>query len=181
MNKNAKLWVKALRSGKYKQAQRQLKDGDAYCCLGVACVLAAKSGIKVPQITDEDKELEHDFCIVRDWLGLKGSEGNYQARSLAADNDEGKSFEDIADIIEAKREVVTQFGTGPDMLLLLKHRGTLPRRGDVQRGLRCYKSHLRGYHCRLLNYFDHTDNQGLVSINGIRGFSRECLDYTEQG
>lgn len=36
-------WVKALRSGKYKQAREALKRGDRYCCLGVLCnVLGAE-------------------------------------------------------------------------------------------------------------------------------------------
>lgn len=30
-------WVKALRSGDYKQAQKFLKVDNAYCCLGVLC------------------------------------------------------------------------------------------------------------------------------------------------
>ena len=30
-------WVKALRSGRYKQGEGYLKDGDTYCCLGVLC------------------------------------------------------------------------------------------------------------------------------------------------
>lgn len=33
-------WLAALRSGKYKQGERKLKEGDSYCCLGVACVVA---------------------------------------------------------------------------------------------------------------------------------------------
>lgn len=36
-----KRWVKALRSGKYKQGKnylrRQTPEGDRYCCLGVLC------------------------------------------------------------------------------------------------------------------------------------------------
>jgi len=32
-------WVKALRSGKFEKTTSQLKDGDAYCCLGVLCVV----------------------------------------------------------------------------------------------------------------------------------------------
>jgi len=28
-------WVKALRSGKYQQGRYKLKDGNAFCCLGV--------------------------------------------------------------------------------------------------------------------------------------------------
>jgi hypothetical protein len=48
MNKRIKArWVKALRSGKYKQGRTQLKmktpDGDLFCCLGVLCDLHSKS------------------------------------------------------------------------------------------------------------------------------------------
>lgn len=36
-------WAKALRSGRYKQAQGSLQVGRAYCCLGVLCrVVGAK-------------------------------------------------------------------------------------------------------------------------------------------
>lgn len=42
MNKKQKMvakWVKALRSGKYKQTTGRLQDGKGYCCLGVACAI----------------------------------------------------------------------------------------------------------------------------------------------
>lgn len=39
-----KLWVKALRSGEYKQSEGSLKNKDGFCCLGVLCDLAAKDG-----------------------------------------------------------------------------------------------------------------------------------------
>lgn len=32
-----RVWIKALRSGKYKQTTGQLQDNHGYCCLGVAC------------------------------------------------------------------------------------------------------------------------------------------------
>lgn len=32
------IWIKALRSGKYKQGPRYLNVGDYYCCLGVLAV-----------------------------------------------------------------------------------------------------------------------------------------------
>lgn len=38
MNKQIKrLWVKALKSGKYKQTKESLRDRKGYCCLGVLC------------------------------------------------------------------------------------------------------------------------------------------------
>jgi hypothetical protein len=30
-------WIKALRSGQYKQCKEQLRNNNKYCCLGVAC------------------------------------------------------------------------------------------------------------------------------------------------
>jgi hypothetical protein len=37
-------WVAALQSGEYQQGQQQLRRGDKFCCLGVACDLIAKDG-----------------------------------------------------------------------------------------------------------------------------------------
>ena len=39
-----KLWIKALRSGKYQQARESLRFGDAYCCLGVLCKVVEPHG-----------------------------------------------------------------------------------------------------------------------------------------
>ena len=35
-------WIAALRSGEYQQTTSSLRDGDAFCCLGVLCDLHAK-------------------------------------------------------------------------------------------------------------------------------------------
>lgn len=35
-----KAWVKALRSGKYKQGRGTLLEDNRFCCLGVACSIA---------------------------------------------------------------------------------------------------------------------------------------------
>lgn len=40
-----KLWVKALRSGEYEQGTHQLVKDNKYCCLGVLCEIAHKSGV----------------------------------------------------------------------------------------------------------------------------------------
>lgn len=40
MNKELKpKWLKALRSGEYKQSRETLKDDNGFCCLGVLCDL----------------------------------------------------------------------------------------------------------------------------------------------
>lgn len=37
--KNKQKWIEALRSGKYKQSKKALRNDDGFCCLGVACDL----------------------------------------------------------------------------------------------------------------------------------------------
>ncbi len=41
---DVKKWVKALRSGKYKQTQKHLQDQRGHCCLGVACEIFIPKG-----------------------------------------------------------------------------------------------------------------------------------------
>src|SRR3954466_12240152 len=47
MNYLAKEWVKALRSGEYRQTSMSLHDDKGYCCLGVACDVLIKNGIEL--------------------------------------------------------------------------------------------------------------------------------------
>ena len=123
MNDNAKKWVKALRSGIYKQGKGHLCNPltDEYCCLGVAADLYVK---EVGDITVEDdgslraydgRDIYPPPAVV-EWLGLDDSAGRYvksgdseivvQAggiTTLAYNNDEDNlSFEQIADIIESE-------------------------------------------------------------------------------
>lgn len=129
MNLNAKKWIKALRSRKYKQATGRLaaieRDGDKepkiqYCCLGVACDLAVKAGIKisVKKFSDEIEFGGQSYFLpeqVRIWLGLRTNRGHFEQRNRETDladlNDEGKSFHQIARIIE--REPEGMFRTTP--------------------------------------------------------------------
>lgn len=115
MNKNAKKWIKALRSGQYKQTQLELRNGDRFCCLGVACDLYRKEHSSV------DWEGE-DFLgtrtvlpeSVREWLGFRKTDGAFLTRlpimdiagnepSLVELNDAGWSFKKIADFITKKK------------------------------------------------------------------------------
>ena len=111
MNDAERKLVEALRSGRYGQATGQLRRGDAFCCLGVACDLFDPAAWQ-----DEDGTWLHldsaDADLpepVRLWLGWLDSEGETVASTLSLDhsaaltelNDAGFTFSQIADLIEA--------------------------------------------------------------------------------
>jgi len=101
LNENAQRWVAALRSGEYTQTTGRLRNGDAFCCLGVACDLFDSS----QWTRDYDYEFDRYGVpdSVRDSLGLRDNAGaNDNCASLAYHNDTGSSFADIADIIESE-------------------------------------------------------------------------------
>ncbi len=100
MNKEIKeKWIAALRSGEYEQAKGSLYDGTGYCCLGVLCRIAGES-VGAPNRRMYPKE---EFALS---VGLVDEQGTLPQRGprgigcLANLNDEGFSFEKIADIIE---------------------------------------------------------------------------------
>ena len=102
-------WVKALRSGEYKQTKGVLYNGKGYCCLGVLC-----------KITGEEftySKEKNRYCVrgggsnlesvllplhVINKVGMKSCSGLWLRHedSLSELNDQGKSFERIAAIIE---------------------------------------------------------------------------------
>lgn len=109
--KARRMWVKALRSGKYTQGQGQLKTTDEYCCLGVLCDLAVKHGI-IRSFNPGDPDLDH-YPEVMNWVGLTGPMGDFTKRNgrtddLASLNDgtlphtRKTSFKKIADVIESE-------------------------------------------------------------------------------
>lgn len=100
-------WVKALRSGEYKQANSQLvykgTTGDVgYCCLGVYGLLNGgtedlrQNWMTFEGVTDSTGELEPQVAYVPS--GVMAS----SAQSLFAGLNDGAglSFEQIADVIE---------------------------------------------------------------------------------
>ena len=101
----AELWIKDLRSNP-PQAKGVLFDGVGYCCLGRLCELAGMKPV-VRQYEEEKAEYLYDgeqFLLpveIRDWAGMKSIQGNYKNTNLARDNDNGETFAQIADIIEA--------------------------------------------------------------------------------
>ena len=116
LNENAKKWVAALRSGKYKQGRGVLCRNGQYCCLGVACEVAEENGVPLIVRVEEDFTISFDGKTrnlpegVQSWLGLQNSVGGMVARnrdehSLTQMNDSAYfSFDQIADIIESEPE-----------------------------------------------------------------------------
>lgn len=108
----AKIWIDALRSGRFKKGMDQLRKGDSYCCLGVACELAVEHGI-IESYDGKHTNLSY-YPDVREWIGLEDYCGAFESRncdeSLTARNDkrrydqeEGRptyTFKDIANLIE---------------------------------------------------------------------------------
>lgn len=91
-------WVKALRSGEYKQGKNRLRVGtDNYCCLGVYC-----------KINNIPISLRGD--IAKGYNGYEFMDqhvGNeFTTRLYEANDQEGKTFNEIADMIEKNVEFV---------------------------------------------------------------------------
>lgn len=113
-------WLNKLRSGEINQAQRVLRDeNNAMCCLGVLLDVTAPDGwgaiadsgeAKMKCYPHKQSNSDYDFIPsdVREALGLDFMVDRYEgdgrmnvAHRLAAMNDAGKSFAEIADWIES--------------------------------------------------------------------------------
>lgn len=115
MNNNAKKWVEALRSGEFQQTKGKLHNGSEYCCLGVACAIYAEEGggnFEKDAVYDEwsfDGECSTLPDSVLDWLNLQTDAGYFKlidgdGSLLDANDEQGKTFEEIADIIDSEPE-----------------------------------------------------------------------------
>lgn len=107
-------WKAALRSGEFKQATGRLRDrsNDAvgYCCLGVAAVVAGaelKGVSLVAAYKGEDTGDHVDLlpeALLKD-LGLTPAEDDGLGGDdsiLAGKNDNGATFAEIADLLDAQ-------------------------------------------------------------------------------
>jgi hypothetical protein len=109
-------WVDALRSGEYEQCEGGLRNKkDKRCCLGVLTQLyiddghelrASYSNVWGKWEYGENKERNYLLPEVTKWAGLANNAGGYQNRALTDDNDSGKTFAEIADIIEANADTL---------------------------------------------------------------------------
>lgn len=122
------MWVAALRSGKYTQGKGTLRlqnkeTGECkHCCLGVLCDLYNSKLWKGPAQysntlegdyiqygTQDDIQTNYPPIEVYSWAVIGGTNLGYmrvtingEHLSLAAHNDEGRTFAEIADAIEAQ-------------------------------------------------------------------------------
>ena len=100
-------WIKALRSGKYKQTTSNLKNDIGHCCLGVLCTLTPYKN-NYTKMNSEDGVVNKNSVIppkVRDYAGLNSNHGKLPSGiSLANLNDAGTTFKEIADLIEQNWE-----------------------------------------------------------------------------
>lgn len=100
-------WITALRSGKYKQGEGELKikGKQQFCCLGVACDVAGiardkYSGKGMPFELSKTLQLRLPPFFRSAEHGGNGKCEEYM-QTLASMNDDGESFETIADEIES--------------------------------------------------------------------------------
>jgi hypothetical protein len=115
-----KIWLEALRSGEYKQTQLRLNNGQGgFCCLGVLCDLYQKEQTrkKKKKLTESTYLYHHSVGESRvsynkneiflpvevvKWAGLESSNPDIRVGgpTLSGMNDDGKSFKQIAIVIE---------------------------------------------------------------------------------
>lgn len=120
-------WVAALLGGEYKQTRGYLRTSEGFCCLGVLCDLASKEG--VGHWGEEGEEIDSDIettnstakhfvsridrrdstawtlpNAVRIWAGMLSHTGDIFDTDLAKENDSGRTFEDLACVIEGNWE-----------------------------------------------------------------------------
>jgi hypothetical protein len=109
-------WVKALRSGKYKQGKEQLhtpidryNPEEKHCCLGVLELLAVKAGVPDAQNL---KENSYPTKTVVKWAKLNSRTGCTSAqasilyKSLSFINDKkGDTWPEICELLETKPEI----------------------------------------------------------------------------
>jgi hypothetical protein len=106
--KEMKVWLKALRSGKYKQAKNSLQNAYGYCCLGVACdILIPDKKLKYEKdIKFLVGGLPEDQPASPEWLNVIAEvkfnipEKNRKIYLSELNDHIGYSFSQIADLVE---------------------------------------------------------------------------------
>lgn len=95
-------WLAALRSGKYEQGQSQLRPTDTeFCCLGVLCDLLNPHWDKRPT-GDGYNHASGGVMFTSTPVRVTAGLSTNAESQLMKMNDDGISFAQIADYIEAK-------------------------------------------------------------------------------
>jgi hypothetical protein len=93
-------WLDALRSGQYKQTVGRLKDSEGYCCLGVLCdVLKGDLGSEWGDADLKGYDTHPPTPFARHATG-DGELFPHWGALINRNDIGGKSFEQIADVIE---------------------------------------------------------------------------------
>jgi hypothetical protein len=113
-------WVKALRSGYYRQTQGQLSSHDSdkhghyqYCCLGVACLVGQKLNIPGASFDGEASDQYRGGVFPGKWFGkimksrdpkirIKLNEKSKMVYCSDANDEYELKFSKIADALEEK-------------------------------------------------------------------------------
>jgi hypothetical protein len=104
---NQTKWIAALRSGKYEQTVGKLHDSGGYCCLGVAAKEFVSDDVKVEVNANGVGTYDGDDAeaplYVMSALGLFDACGcsSGEEEGLTEINDNGASFDRIADLLES--------------------------------------------------------------------------------
>jgi hypothetical protein len=98
-------WVEALRSGDYAQCKNYLRHEGGFCCLGVLCDVAGDGRWQPSDLPDVEhyrvSDTDYNTQYLPHSLKLRCGINSDQCDPLMTMNDEGKSFAEIADYIEA--------------------------------------------------------------------------------
>ena len=97
-------WIEALRSGEYKQAQKRLSNdtATAFCCLGVEQVVRMDHVETVDGLPQAVPSLEYLNAndVIYLYATAETTNPSLATRSAASMNDNGVSFNEIADALE---------------------------------------------------------------------------------
>lgn len=107
------MWVAALRSGLYQQGKKYLNSHNKYCCLGVLCEIVPGVAKKQDEYCPALYRYGEKECSdslpneLKEQLNFKNAYGLFEgveefrySTALAAANDRGATFDEIADFIE---------------------------------------------------------------------------------
>lgn len=111
-------WIKALKSGKYKQTKAVLHNKEGYCCLGVLCDLMPKhkwtkipykNGFSAPNFHSSGNTTDSEGSTVlptnvRVWADMRDNTGSITTESgnssLVYCNDQSYTFKQMAALIK---------------------------------------------------------------------------------